>query len=131
MLFIKLFAYIFFAYGLTEIMVYGRGPFGICEKIRNWAAGISDGLAQLFGCPMCFSTWVGLGASFLDVLLVKNAAFTPFSVIFMGVGGFWIGLLTILLDMFFTSGIVWFLSRIEEWMENSQEVYEADEYKQE
>lgn len=128
MIFIKLFAYIFFAYGLTEIMVYGRGPFGLCEKIRNLAAKVSDGLAQLFSCPMCFSTWVGLGTSLLDVLLVKNAAFTPFSVIFMGIGGFWIGLLTVVLDMFFTSGIVWFLSRVEEWLEKPQEVYEADEY---
>jgi hypothetical protein len=128
MLFIKLYAYIFFAYGLTEIMVYGRGPFGICEKIRNWAAGVSDGMAQLFGCPMCFSTWVGLGASLLDVVLVRNAAFTPFSVIFACTGGFWIGLLTVLLDMFFTSGIVWLLTRIEEFMEKPQESYEADEY---
>jgi hypothetical protein len=111
-------------------MIYGRGPFGMCEKIREWAAGISDGLGQLFGCPMCFSTWVGAGASVLDVVLLKNAAFTPFSVIFAGLGGFWIGLLTVLLDMFFTSGIVWFLSRIEEWMEKPQEVYEADEYEQ-
>jgi hypothetical protein len=79
---------------------------------------------------MCFSTWVGAGASVLDVVLLKNAAFTPFSVIFTGLGGFWIGLLTVLLDMFFTSGIVWFLSRIEEWMEKPQEVYEADEYEQ-
>lgn len=128
MLVIKLFAYIFFAYGITEIMVYGRGPFGICEKIRVWAAGISDGLAQLFGCPMCFSTWVGFGSSLLDALLLKSVAFTPFSVIFMGVSGFWVGLLVVLLDMFFTSGIVWFLSRIEEWLEKPQEVYETDEY---
>ena len=130
MLFIKLFAYVFFAYGLTEIMIYGRGPFGMCEKIREWATGISDGLGQLFGCPMCFSTWVGAVSSILDVVLIKSAAFTPFSAIFAGLGGFWIGLLIVLLDMFFTSGIVWFLSRIEEWMEKPQEVYEADEYEQ-
>lgn len=131
MLLIKLFAYIFFAYGLTEIMVYGRGPFGICEKIRKLAARISDGFGQLFGCPMCFSTWVGLGASVLDVLFIKSAAFTPFSIVFMSVGGFWVGLLTVILDMFFTSGIVWFLTKIEEWLEKSQEVYEVDEYEQE
>lgn len=118
----------FFAYGLTEIMVYGRGPFGICEKIRSLAARISDGLGQLFGCPMCFSTWVGIIASLVDVLLVKGAEFTPFSVILAGCGGFWFGLLTVVLDMFFTSGIVWFLTRIEEWMEKPHEEYEVDEY---
>ena len=128
MLFVKLFAYIFFAYGLTEIMIYGRGPFGICEKIRSVAARISDGLAQLFGCPMCFSTWVGLLSSVVDVVLLKNVAFTPFSAIFVACGGWWIGVLTIVLDMFFTSGIVWFLTRIEEWMEKPDERYEVDEY---
>ena len=105
----------FFAYGLTEIMVYGRGPFGICEKIRSLAARISDGLWQLFGCPMCFSTWVGIIASLVSVILA-------------GCGGFWLGLLTVVLDMFFTSGIVWFLTRIEEWMEKPHEEYEVDEY---
>lgn len=127
MLFLKIFAYIFFAYGITEIMVYGRGPFGLCEKIRTWAAKISDGLGQLFSCPMCFSTWVGAGASLLDAML-KNVAFTPFSVIFASCGGFWFGLLAIVMDMFFTSGIVWFLTRIEEWLEKPKEEYEADEY---
>ena len=127
-MFLKVFAYVFFAYGLTEIMVYGRGPFGVCEKIRGLAARISDGLGQLFGCPMCFSTWVGIVSSLIDVLCFKSVAFTPFSVIFFGCGGFWIGLLTVILDMFFTSGIVWFLTRIEEWLEKPQEGYEADEY---
>ena len=128
MIFLTFFAYVFFAYGLTEIMIYGRGPFGVCEKIRQWASGVSDGLGQLFGCPMCFSTWVGTVSSFIDVVLLKNAAFTPFSIVFASCGGFWIGLLTIVLDMFFTSGIVWFLTRMEEWMEKPQEAYEADEY---
>lgn len=128
MIFVKLFAYIFFAYGLTEIMVYGRGPFGVCELIRKLAAKISDGFGQLFGCPMCFSTWVGLGSSLIDVLFIKGMAFTPFSIIFAGFGGFWFGLLTVVLDMFFTSGAVWFLTRIEEWLEKPQTEYEADEY---
>ena len=130
MYFLMFLAYTFFAYGLTEIMIYGRGPFGVCEKIREWAAGVSDGLGQLFGCPMCFSTWVGAISSFIDVALVRHAAFTPFSMILVGCGGFWIGLLTIVLDMFFTSGVVWFLTRVEEWMEKPQETYVANEYEQ-
>ena len=128
MIFLKFFAYIFFAYGLTEIMVYGRGPFGICEHIRRLAARISDGMGQLFGCPLCFSTWVGLITSIVDVTCFKSVAFTPFSVIMAGIGGFWIGLLTVVLDMFFTAGIVWFLTRIEEWLEKPKVEYEVEEY---
>ena len=128
MIFLKFFAYIFFAYGLTEIMVYGRGPFGICEHIRRLAARISDGMGQLFSCPLCFSTWVGLVASLIDVTCFKSLAFTPFSVITLGLGGFWIGLLTVVLDMFFTAGIVWFLTRIEEWLEKPQVEYEVEKY---
>ena len=130
MLFLKIFSYVFFAYGLTEIMIYGRGPFGICEKIRGLAAKISDGMGQLFGCPMCFSTWVGLVSSLVDVLFIKTTSITPFNIIFsdynLNIGT---AVITVLLDMFFTSGVVWFLTRIEEYMENSQVTYEEDEYK--
>ena len=38
---------------------------------------------------------------------------------------------TIVLDMFFTSGVVWFLTRVEEWLEKPRESYEIDEYRDE
>lgn len=127
MIALKIFAYIFFAYGLTNIVVFGRGPFGICDLIRNLADRISDGLGKLFHCPMCFSTWVGAGTSLLDLLLIKNFAFTPFNLIFSCMGGFWIGLLTVLMDAFLTSGIVWILHQFEEALERHGYITETEE----
>lgn len=98
-------------------MVYGRGPFGICEVIRNLAAKISDGLGQLFSCPLCFSTWVGIGTSLLDILLLKSVELTPFSIILAPLGGFWGSALIVLLDAFFTAGMVWLLHQFEEALE--------------
>lgn len=98
-------------------MVYGRGPFGICEVIRNLAARISDGLGQLFSCPLCFSTWVGIGTSLLDILLLKSFELTPFNIILASLGGFWGSTLIVLLDAFFTAGTVWLLHQFEEALE--------------
>lgn len=130
MIALKVFAYIFYAYGLTTIMVYGRGPFGICEGIRNIAAKISDGLGQLFSCPLCFSTWVGMITSFIDVM-IKGIAFTPFGMAFVTLGGFWGALLTILFDAFCTAGVVWLLHQFEEALERHgnyvEELVEEDE----
>lgn len=130
MVFAIILAYIFYAYGLTTIMVYGRGPFGICDKIRATAMRISDGLGELFSCPMCFSTWVGLVTSFIDIVFIRNAAFTPFSIILGSVGGFWASLFIILLDGFFTSGVVWLLHEFEEALERHDVIY-SDELMEE
>lgn len=123
---LKIFAYIFYAYGLTTIMVYGRGPFGICEGIRKLAARISDGLGELFGCPMCFSTWVGLMTSLVDVIFLKEVAFTPFGLILSALTGFWGSCLIILCDGFCTAGFVWLLHQFEEAMERHGTYYTED-----
>ena len=123
MIALKIFAYIFYAYGLTTIMVYGRGPFGLCETIRRIAGQVSDGLGELFGCPLCFSTWVGMLTSLMDILLLKKVALTPFSVILASLTGFWGAALTVLLDGFFTAGLVWFLHQIEEALERHGNYY--------
>lgn len=133
MIALKLFAYMFYAYGITTIMVYGRGPFGLCETIRNLASKISDGLGELFSCPLCFSTWVGMLTSLLNLLCLSTHPFTPFSIILGSTGGIWIGILIILLDGFFTAGIVWLLHQLEEAMERHNLYYteEVEEEKDE
>lgn len=127
MVFLKIFVYIFFAYGLTEIVVFGRGPFGLCEKWRALAHSISDGFGELFDCPMCFSMWVGMIFSVANMLLIPSVAFTPFNVIFMSLNNPWIDILSVFMDGFFTSGIVWLLFKIEDALTAKIE-YKADEY---
>ena len=117
-------AYIIFAYGLSNMIIFARGPFGIFEWWREFTHSISDGFGELFTCPMCLSTWVGLAFSLINILFIPAIAFTPFNIIF-GVGDcIW---LTLLMDMGFTSGIVWLLHQLEEMMERVGVYYEENE----
>lgn len=118
MLFFKLFVYILCAYGLSEMVVFGRGPFGVFEKWREIAHNIGDGFGELFTCMLCFPTWVGMTLSFIDIVFIPFTQFTPFNMVFgLFPGGFWLNLFTVLLDGFATAGICWLLYQVEEALE--------------
>ena len=104
------FCYIFLAYGITNMFVYAEGPWGVFAKIRKLAKRISSGLGDLFSCMMCFSTWIGLILSIVDILL-PTIVFTPFNIILFGSGLWW---LIPILDAGFTSGMVWLIHNFEE-----------------
>ena len=117
--------YALFAYGICNMIIFASGPFGIFEKWRNFAHKISNGFGELFTCPMCLSTWVGLLFSALNIIFVKDVAFTPFNIIF-GVGNYIPFVL--LMDMGFTSGAVWLIYQFDEMMERiGKYEYEEDE----
>jgi hypothetical protein len=111
---LTLFAYIIFAYGIANMIIFASGPFGIFEKWRNFTNRVSDGFGELFTCPMCLSTWIGLVFSAINIWLVPTVAFTPFNMVF-GVGEYIP--LVLIMDMGFTSGIVWLIHQFEEMME--------------
>ena len=111
---LTLFAYIIFAYGIANMIIFASGPFGIFEKWRNFTHRVSDGFGELFTCPMCLSTWIGLVFSAINIWLVPTVAFTPFNMVF-GVGEYIP--LVLITDMGFTSGIVWLIHQFEEMME--------------
>ena len=113
MLALKLTAYILFAYGFANMVVYANGPFGIFEKWRNLTHNLSEGFGELFTCMICLSTWIGIVFSAVDFWLVPDLSFTPFNVVFDGKYPF----LTILMDMCATSGAVWLLHNLEEAFE--------------
>lgn len=96
------------------MIIFASGPFGIFEKWRNFAHRVSDGFGELFTCPMCLSTWIGLVFSAINIWLVPTVAFTPFNMVF-GVGEYIP--LVLIMDMGFTSGIVWLIHQFEEMME--------------
>lgn len=115
------------AYGFSNMMVFGSGPFRIFEHIRNIAANISEHFGQMFQCMMCFPANLGILISALDWFLFKTVAITPFNILLAGTGLWW---LAIILDCFFTSGIVWFIHHVESFFENmtgGEEVIENDE----
>lgn len=101
--------YILAAYGLSNMVVYARGPFGIFEWWRGFIHEKSESFGDLFTCMICFPTWVGIVSSIVD-LLFTGFAFTPFNILIGSVAPWW---LIIILDAVFTSGVVWLLDQFE------------------
>ena len=110
-----LFLYIVTVYGLSNMMVFGSGPFRIFEHIRNLTSRISEHFGSLFTCMMCFPANVGWVFSLIDWFFIDSIAITPFNILLAGTGLWWLALI---LDCFFTSGIVWLVHNVETFFEN-------------
>jgi hypothetical protein len=95
--------YLLLAYGITNIVVFGA----IFEWLREGLKTIHLGfIHSIFTCPMCFSTWLGFGLSYMLLLFGQP---TPISTYFQLPD-----LITIFLDGCFTSGAVWLIFKIED-----------------
>lgn len=88
------------------------------------AHNIGEQFGELFTCMMCFSTWVGLALSLINNLLLPSVAFTPFNIILGTIAPFWF---IMILDMGFSSAVVWLLHQLEEMMERTGNVVYEDE----
>lgn len=110
-----IFIYCIAAYGFTNMMVFGSGPFRIFEHIRNGADYISEHFGQLFTCFMCFPANLGIVASILNWFLLPTLALTPFNIFLAGTGLWWLAAIG---DCFFTSGVVWLIHNIESFFES-------------
>ena len=110
-----IFIYCFMAYGLSNMMVFGSGPFRIFEHIRNLSSSVSEHFGMLFSCMMCFPANLGWVLSLIDWFLIPQVAFTPFNILLAGTGLWWLALI---FDCCFTSGAVWFIHHVETFFEN-------------
>lgn len=106
--------YCIMAYGACNVIVFGSGPFKIFERIRYWSDYIDEHFGQLFSCMMCLPTNFGIICSLVNWFLIP-IAFTPFNLVFTGTSLWW---LAILCDGAFTSGIVWLIHTVQEYIEN-------------
>lgn len=113
-----IFLYCIVCYGISNMFVFGSGPFKIFEHIRNITSSISEHFGLLFQCMMCFPANLGIILSLVDWFLIPQIAFTPFNIFLTGTGLWWLALL---LDCGFTSGIVWIIHHIESFFENIAE----------
>ena len=113
--------YVLAVYGLSNIIVFGEGPFYILEKWRELMYNIHPNIGKLFSCMMCLPANIGWVASLVDWFLISSIAFTPFNIIFAGTGLWW---LAMILDMGFTSGICWLLYVIDDYFEKKTPSYE-------
>lgn len=113
--------YVLAVYGLSNIIVFGEGPFYILEKWRELMYNIHPNIGKLFSCMMCLPANIGWVASLVDWFLISSIAFTPFNIIFAGTGLWW---LAMILDMGFTSGVCWLLYVIDDYFEKKTPSYE-------
>lgn len=106
------------AYGLSNMMVFGSGPFRLFEHIRNISTSISAHLGQMFSCMMCLPANIGWVVSLVDWFWIKNIALTPANLLLAGTGLWWLALL---IDCCFTTGIVWLIHHFESFFESIAE----------
>ena len=106
--------YCIMAYGACNVIVFGSGPFKIFERIIYWSDYIDEHFGQLFSCMMCLPTNFGIICSLVNWFLIP-VAFTPFNLVFAGTSLWWLAMLC---DGAFTSGIVWFIHTVQEYIEN-------------
>ena len=107
--------YILSAYGLSNMVVFGSGPFRIFERIREITSNISDHFGTLFSCMMCFPANVGIIVSLIDWFLLPSIAITPFNIVLIGTNLWWVAIIA---DCCLTSGAVWLIHNIESFFES-------------
>lgn len=122
------FCYIFVAYGACNVIAFGDGPFYIFSRLREWAYSVHDNLGKLFSCMMCLPANFGWICSLVNWLWVP-VAFTPFNIIFAGYSNLWP--LIILCDGAFTTGIVYLIYIVNEYLEKKIDYYEQNTYRDE
>ena len=108
-----IFCYCIAAYGISNMFVFGSGPFRVFEWIRYLTNRISDHFGTLFTCMMCFPANLGLVCSLINWFFIP-VALTPFNILLGSTTLWW---LAALCDCGFTSGVVWLLHHIEEYFE--------------
>lgn len=97
----NLLLWIFMAYGMTSILVWGS----IFENAREWIIHKSKFFGDLISCTLCTSTWVGF---FMSVVIGSvSAIYFP---------SFWF--VNFFFDGMFTAGSVWALNTIIDFYEN-------------
>lgn len=114
--------FILLCYGLSNMVVYSKGPFDIFEKWRNIVTSINENFGELFSCMMCFPFYAGVFVSLINTLLFKFVSFTPMNYIFREQGlDIKSLLLIVIFDGIISSGTTWIIHNIEEFFEKQQE----------
>lgn len=113
---IEILCYILAMYGLTNLMVYGSGPWNMLGKFRDFSHKYLGTIGDMLECMMCTSTNFGWIMSLINILLIDYVnPFTPFNIIFYDTSLWY---LIIPLDAFITSGSVWLIHTLQETLES-------------
>jgi hypothetical protein len=117
------------AYGACNVIAFGDGPFYIFTRIREWANNISPHFGKVFTCMMCLPANFGWICSLFNWFFIP-ILFTPFNIIFHDYDSnlWW---LAALCDGAFTTGMVYLIYIINEYLEKRIEYYEQNIYRNE
>lgn len=119
--FLVIFCYILVAYGACNVIAFGEGPFYIFSYLREFAYKISNHFGKLFSCMMCLPANFGWICSIVNWFFIP-IPFTPFNIIFNNNENLW--WLASLCDGAFTTGIVYLLYIINEYLEKRIDYYD-------
>ena len=109
------------AYGACNVIAFSEGPFYIFSRIREWAYNISEHFGKVFTCMMCLPANFGWICSIVNWFFIP-INFTPFNIIFNGNENLWF--LTALCDGAFTTGVVYLMYILNEYIEKKIDFYE-------
>lgn len=112
-------------YGLSNLLIYGSGPFDILLVFRNVADKHIPMLGRMLKCMMCTSTNLGWLISIINIIFFPDLKFTPFMGFFNGDTELW--LLIVIGDMLFTTGIVWLIHSFQDMCEKIANYYSNNE----
>ncbi len=105
--------WLFVAYGMSNILVYGSIFQGMRDSIKDWGNselpfnGVGKFVGDLLSCMMCTSVWCGFFLSIFYYSPSSSFFGTP-----IGVSWFFDGILS--------SGAVWIINSIVEWFEENR-----------
>lgn len=113
-----LFCYTIAAYGLSNLLVYGSGPYNILGGIRLFCNQYFPMIGKMLDCMMCTSCNIGIVLSIINIVLFSTLPFTPFNILFAhSENSLLIYGLIVFLDAVYTSGSVWLIHTLQEMME--------------
>ena len=112
---INIIIFILFAYGLSNLLVYGMGPYDILDYIRNTSKKIFGKLGNMLDCMMCTSANIGWVVSLTNIILFPTIGITPMMVLYGALLPWYV---IIFGDLCITSGAVWLVHTCQEFFES-------------
>lgn len=113
-----LMTFILVCYGLSNMVIYSKGPFRMFELWRAFANKISPMFGELFSCMMCFPFWAGVLLSLIDIFILTGATITPYGLLMselpMTIGNI---LMICMFNGVLSSGTTWVIHNVEEFFE--------------
>lgn len=122
--FILVFCYSIMAYGACNVIAFSEGPFYIFSRLRDWAFGINEHFGKMFKCMICLPANFGWICSLFSWFIVRTPL-TPFNLILCSTNLWW---LAALCDGAFTTGIVYLIYLLNEYLEKKINYYEQNTY---